>query len=185
MSSLDKLSDPVILRKIGKLVAGGKSYSVIQRILKEEDKIETGYFSVKKAYETYSARSNDITEANTDLKGELTGAVLDIREQLKAINDLCWELIKNARDQGKLNVINAMPAVRELMKQVEFQYKVLNRIESSFDFRKENNLALTQVIIDKLQMFEKDGFISVHSNPKEILDLEKLQFLHHFEKGIN
>jgi len=86
-----------------------------------------------------------------------------------------WELIKNARDQGKLNVINAMPAVRELMKQVEFQYKVLNRIESSFDFRKENNLALTQVIIDKLQMFEKDGFISVHSNPKEILDLEKLK----------
>lgn len=171
ISVRDQLAEPKILQKIGKLRSSGMSISAIQKKLKEEDNINAGYLAVKSAYSVYSIRSREILEGDSQLKGEIKGAILDSKKQLKAINEIVWGVIADAQSSGELKV----KAAREIIEHLKFQESLLQRMEEGLDFRKMNKVQMTQVIIENLTVLEKDGFIKILNKPREIIDLVKLK----------
>jgi hypothetical protein len=175
MNIKDKLAEPEVLKKIGKLYSSGMSYAGIAQKLREEDGIDCLGSQVRKVHSIYQVRSQEIIAGDEELKNEIKETVLNTKKQLKEINKLVWELIEKARAEGKLNLENAIPAVREIRTQLELQEKLLSRMEEGVDFRNMNKIQMTQIIIENLQVLERDGYIRILNNPGEIIDLEKLK----------
>ena len=172
----EKLAEPHILKKIGQLKSSGMSFTGIRNKLQEEDHLNVTIFSVKKAFELYSTRTKEIVEGDKSLKNELKEVVIDTKTQLKLVNDLMWELINKAREQGKLSVFNAVPALKEIREQIKLQNDLIKDIQGNFDYKQMNTIQLTQVIVNNLENLQKDGFIKVLNKPGEkAINLEDIQ----------
>ena len=166
----DMMAEPKTLQKIGKLRSGGMSFQGIANRLIQEDGIKTGYMAVKRAYEIYSTKSKDIVAGDNQLKTELQEVVLDTKNQLKLINESVWEVLRNSGKDGI-----TLQATREILKQLEFQEKMLNRMEEGFDFRKANKIEITQIVVNSLESLEKAGYIKILNKPGETINLEKMK----------
>jgi hypothetical protein len=172
----DQLAQPKILQKIGKLHSAGMSIAAICQKLRQENGINAGYAAVKSAIRTYSTRGTEILAGDEQLKGEIKEIVLDTKKQLKEINQLIWDLLNTAREQGKLKLQAAINATQEIRKQLEFQEKLLGRMEEGIDYKKMNVVAMTNILVENLTVLQESGYIKIlKENPKELIDLEMLK----------
>lgn len=179
----DQLADPKILVKIGKLNSAGMSIQGITETLRKEDNINASFFSVKKALKIYSIRGTEIISGDELLKSEIKSIIDDRKSQLIAINNLTWELIKQAKEQGRLNLLTAIPAIKELREQVKLADDLLKEMNEGIDYRKMGNVAITQIIIEQLPELERSGYIKIINPVGKTIDLEKLKMEEEKENG--
>ena len=175
MNLADQLAQPEILLKIGKLNSAGMSLAGIRQMLRNENNIDANIVAIKRALNTYSIRGQEVLAGDKELKNEVRNIILDTRTQLKAINDLTWELIKEAKDQGHLNLRDAVPAIKELREQLKLSEDLIERMNSNIDYSKMGKVEMTQIIIEKLEILEKQGYIKVLNEPGKIIELETLK----------
>jgi len=172
MNIRDQIAEPEILVKIGKLHSSGMSISGIRAKLKEENNIDAGFMAIKSAIRTYSTRSTEILTGDSELKKEIKEVILDTKSQLQAVNELVWDLIKEAKDQGKLNLQTAVPALKELREQLRLNEEIMKRMTDNVDFRQMGKIEMTQIIIEKLEVLEKQGYIKVLNQPGSLIKLD-------------
>lgn len=176
MQTKDLLAEPEILLKIGKLHSAGMSVSAICQKLRQENGIKAGYAAVKSAIKTYSTRGTEILAGDDELKGEIKEVIINTKKQLKDVNELIWDLINVARKDGQLHLKTAISAVGEIRKQMEFQEKLLNRMEEGIDYTKMNSVHMTQIIVDNLTVLQESGYIKIlKKDTKNLVDLEMLK----------
>jgi len=172
MEDKDKIFKPEMLVKIGKLHSSGNSIGAICKRLREEDGINAGFTAVKRAITVYSTRSGEIIQGDKELKSEIKGIILDTKSQLQAVNTLVWDLIKEAKNQGKLNLQTAIPAIKELREQLKLNEDILKRMNENVDYKQMGKVEMTQIIIEKLEVLEKQGYIKVINQPGSLVALD-------------
>lgn len=168
----DELRSPETLKRIGELKSTDNSWLAIQRKLESELGIKAGVPAIKNAYNIYSARSSEIIAGDESIKGALKEAVLDTSEQLKEINEEMRNLVKKA----KTGASDKISASKEILNQLYFQEKLLNRIQQGFDWGKINKIEYTKISANNLEELEKSGYIKILKKPgEEAIDVDKIR----------
>ena len=120
----NELRDPKALKKLGELKSAGNSWVEIKNILESEMGIKTSVPTIQSAYNIYISRSSEIITGDEELKNSLKEAVLDTATQLKEVNNMMRDILKQARTLTS----DKISASKEILNQLYFQEKLLNRI---------------------------------------------------------
>ena len=164
---------PEVLKEIGKLRSSGMSFQGIAKTLSGKYGLKKpNHASVQKAYEVYASRQGEVIAGDEELKQGIKEAVLDTKDQLVKLNEMVWDIIKDAEtSKDKLN------AAREILNQLRFQEQLINKLTEGFDFNNLNKLEVTKIVVNNLEQLEKDGYIKILTNPgTNIIDIEKANF---------
>jgi hypothetical protein len=149
----DELRSPKALRKLGELRSAGMSWTAIQGTLERELEIKASLPTIQNAYNVYVARSSEIIAGDNALKGALKDAVFDTAERLKKIGKVMDDLLDSARTSAG----DKIAATKEILNQLYFQEKLLNRIQQGFDFSKVSKVEYTKISVKNIVELEKAG----------------------------
>src|SRR3990167_3151220 len=126
---------PEVLIQIGKMVSSGMTFSAIAKNISETFKIHSSPTVIKKTYEIYVARRNEVLQGDLQLKENVKQEILNWKDQLAKMNKMVWEMIENAETEGiKLD------AMKEVRQQLDLQNKILSRMEDSFNNQVVNRI---------------------------------------------
>jgi len=157
----DNLRSPIALKKLGELRGTGMSWTAIQQTIERELEIKASLPTIQNAYKVYCARSSEIVAGDDELKNTLKEAVLNTADQLKEINNIMMGILKEARTASG----DKIAASKEILNQLYFQEKLLNRISQGFDWGKISRVEYTKISINNLEELEKAGYIKILKKP--------------------
>jgi hypothetical protein len=165
----EELRTPENLAKIGQLRGSGNSWAMIQRELSTEMTTRPSIDAIKSAYEVYSSRSAEVITGDETVKEVLKEAVLDTAGQLQEINNMMREILSQSRTQTGEKIA----AANQILKQLSFQQKILETMQSGFDWDKVSKIEYTKVSISNLKHLDEAGHIIILKEPgKEPLSQE-------------
>lgn len=149
----DELRSPKALKKMGELRSAGMSWTGIQAALEKDMDIKASLPTIQNAYNIYVARSSEIIAGDEALKGALQEAVFDTAERLKKIGRVMDDII----DQARTTTTDKIAASKEILNQLYFQEKLLNRIQQGFDWGKVSKVEYTKISVKNIVELEKAG----------------------------
>jgi len=149
--TVDSLRNPQALRKIGEMRGAEASWTHIQQTLEKDLGIKASLPTIQNAYNIYSARSSEIIAGDDQLKGALKQSVFDTAERLKKIGRVMDEML----DQARTTPGDKIAASKEILNQLYFQEKLLNRIEQGFDWGKISKIEYTKISVNNLEELDK------------------------------
>jgi len=164
---INELRNPEILRKLGEWKGAGQTWKTIKVTLERDCGIKASLPAIQNAYDVYSARSSEIIAGDENLKATLKEAVLDTANQLKEINNIMREIIADAKGKPESKIA----AAREVLNQLYFQEKLLNRMMTGFNMQSISKIEYTKVSVNNLEELEKAGYIKVIKRPGEFIDI--------------
>lgn len=167
--TLDRLKEPDVLIYIGKCFSSGMGYNAITKAVKRKYDITSSYHQVRKVVQIFQSRQSDLITGSNELQEMVKGVILDTKTQLEKLNEECWAIYEEQQDSGMKLV-----TMREILKQLEFQEKVLSRLSKQFGGNtqpKINKLEMTQVIVNSLEDLEKQGVIKILKNPVKMSNI--------------
>jgi hypothetical protein len=169
--TVDSLRNPKALRKIGEMRGAEASWTHIQKTLEKDLGIKASLPTIQNAYNIYAARSSEIIAGDEQLKGALKQAVFDTAERLKKIGKIMDDILDAARTSPDTKI----SAAKEVLNQLYFQEKLLNRIEQGFDWGKISKIEYTKISINNLEELEKAGYIKILRRPGQgqVIDIDK------------
>ena len=158
----EDIRKPEVLTAIGKWKAGGINWTAIQRQLKQDFDIEAIPKTIKKVYDTYIEHRSEIIAANKDIKdvikAEINDTVIDTKKTLKKIHEFVTEMMERARGSDDRL---ALDCSKEILNQLYYQERVLNRMQAGVNIENINKIEITQIVVKKLDELEKMGRIKV------------------------
>ncbi len=178
----DEIRNPKVLRKINDLKSSGSSWSAIKEKLKSDMDIEASIPTIRKAYDTYSARSAETIANDGELQQSIREAVLNTSQQLQNINDFANKIIKYASNQmdnlqSDKDISNVMQAgtqaAKQILNQIQFQERLVRQLSEGFDSKEVSKIEYNKIFTNNLQELEKSGYIKILRNPDEPADAEQ------------
>lgn len=158
----EKIRQPEVLKEIGGCIASGMAWSALKRHLKAKFEIDTSIPTLKKVFHRYQEVRGEVVAANRDLKEdikeEVEKTVIDGRAALKRIHAFVDALMDKA--SGKDDRL-ALDCAREILNQLYYQEKVLNRMQAGIHVENMNKFEITQIVVTKLDELEKMGRIKI------------------------
>jgi len=158
----EKLRSPEVLTEIGGCIASGMNWSALARHLKAKFEVETSIPTLKKVFSTYQERRGEVIGASralkADIKDEIEKTVIDSKGALARIHKFVDVLMDKA--SGKDDRL-ALDCAREILNQLYYQEKILNRMQSGIHVENMNKLEITQIVVTKLDELEKMGKIKI------------------------
>ena len=164
-----ELRNPQALKRIGEMRGAGATWGMIAHTLEKEMDIKTTLPTIQNAYNIYSARAAEIIAGDDQLKGALKSAVFDTAERLRKVGKIMDEML----DQARISPGDKIAASKEILNQLYFQEKLLNRIQQGFDWGKISKIEYTKISINNLEELEKAGYIKILKKPGEVIDIPK------------
>lgn len=159
----EKLRQPEILKEIGGCVFSGMKWSGLQKHLKENFNIEASKESIKHVYNKYLQRRNEIVESEEeiqkDIRGEVENTVINTKETLQEVHDFVKKIKEKAYNNDDWKT--ALDASKEILNQLTFQEKVLNRMQEGINVENLNKIEITQIVVNKIDELEKQGRIKI------------------------
>lgn len=156
--SIDKFKEPEVLNYIGKCYSSGMNNAEIAKAVNTKFELTPTRSQIIRIIEIFKNRKSDIVSGSNELQEMIKGTILDTKTQLQRINNKCWDLMDKAESEG---IFEAVAVMKEILKQMEFQEKLLTRLQSNAFSPKVNKLELTQVIVNSLDELEKQGVIKI------------------------
>lgn len=172
------LASPDMQKKLGHMYSSGMNFADIHKQLVMEG-LNVGFYEVKNAIKRNLARRSEIIQSNLDLKNEIKEIILSEVDQIKKLNEFTWEIINDAKTNKELK----LQAANQVLKQLEFQAKKIDRLKQGVQTTKINKVEMTQIIVNSLDDLEKQGYIKIISKPGEIVDLEEVNIKEQELKG--
>jgi hypothetical protein len=158
----DKLRTPEVLMDIGKQAAAGMGWAALCRYVLEKYEIKTTIPTMKLVYQTYQERRGEIVAANKEINkkilNEVEETVINTKETLKRVHVFVNELMEKSK--GEDNRL-ALDCAREILNQLYYQEKVLNRMQSGINIENISKLEITQIVVTKLEDLQKAGRIKI------------------------
>ena len=155
--------DPVPLQNaIMDLYKEGHGYQKISKILKEEKGYQISHMTVKAYIQKYNAEANNELTEDQRLTNYVRRRIMDTGEQLRQVNTVLWDLIKDARTSKsfRLQTIKQIVDTIKLAEELMREFKGM-KIEASGN----SQVNIVQVVTDQLVELEKSGDIKI-INPK-------------------
>ena len=168
----ENLRKPEVIKRIAELYSAGNTEVGIAKILKKEFGIEAHKLTIKKVYNIYKARRSEVVEAEAGMKNIMEDDVLNIKEQLMAVNEKCKEILEDALDPDE-----KLKAIDRIHTQIMIQAKLLDSLKKTQP-TKVNIIHITTKVLNIIKEWEAQGIIEVKSPVK----LEKLKKLYKKEK---
>lgn len=156
--SIDRFKEPEVLNYMGKCYSSGMNNAEIAKAVGNKFGEVPSREQVQKIIDIFKTRKSDVVEGSHELQEMIKGTIIDTKSQLQRINGKCWDLLDKAEKEGTFEAVAVM---KEILKQMEFQEKLLFRLQSNTFTPKINKLELTQVIINSLDDLEKQGVIKI------------------------
>lgn len=156
---IDQLKEPDVLVYIGKCYSSDMGYSAIAKAVKRKFGIEANNQQINKVIAIFKNRQSDLIYGNNELQEMVKCVILDTKSQLERINNECWKIFDEF-DKKKESSMK-LAAMRDILKQLEFQEKLITRLSGSIIKPKINKLEMTQVIVNSLEDLEKQGIIKI------------------------
>lgn len=156
---IDQLKEPDVLVYVGKCYSSDMGYSAIARAVKRKYNIEANNQQIKQVIAIFQSRKSDLINGSNELQEMVKGVILDTKSQLERINNECWKIFDEF-DKKKESEMK-LAAMRDILKQLEFQERLLTRLSSSISKPKINKLEMTQIIVNSLDDLEKQGVIKI------------------------
>ena len=141
----------------------GQSYNATQKIIQSEFGIKANKNTIKRIYNEYLIKTDLVIQSDDKLKKEVTEAILNTTLQLKTANGIINDLILKYKNENKPEVMIACS--REIINQLAFQEKLLERLMARKEAVKVNNVFVTNVLVGKLREWQDSGFITIHKVP--------------------
>jgi hypothetical protein len=158
----DEIRRPEVLTEIGKCVSTGMNWSALKEHLKKQFKIETDVRTIKNVYDTYVMRRGEVfaghKELQMEVKKEVEETILDTKASLKKIHKFVDNMMDRA--QGEDDRL-ALDCAREILNQLYFQEKLLNKMQTGINVQNLNKLEITQIVVKQLDDLEKSGQIKI------------------------
>lgn len=161
MKTKEKIREPKILKKIGKLKFAGMSYIDITKKLKEEHGITTSWPTVKRVYLRYIATSKQIAKGEESLRNEIKQQWLDSLKLLREINQRVVEKFRQAKSSQELAML-----AREIRSDIYLQEKVLKDINKETAEIELSAIEISEKLGTILKELERTGFIVIKQWPE-------------------
>ena len=168
----ENLRRPEVVKRIAELYSAGNTPTGIAKVLKKEFGIEAHKSTIKEVYDTYKARRSEVVEAEAGMKNIMEDDVLNIKEQLMAVNTKCKEILEDALDPDE-----KLKAIDRIHTQIMIQAKLLESLKKTQP-TKVNIIHITTKVLNIIKEWEKQGIIEVKSPVK----LEKLKKIYKKDK---
>lgn len=157
------LRKPEVLTEIGGCIASGMNWEALRRHLKGKYSIESTTKTIKKVYNTYIERRAEVIGGKKDLakkiETEVEETIINTRDSLTKIHKFVDGLMDRTRG---LDDHLALEASREILRQLSFQERLLNRLQTGrAEEGQISKIEITQIVINKLDELEKSGRIKV------------------------
>lgn len=169
------LTEPEMLTYIGKCYSNGMSYIGIAKAIKNKFDIDVSNNGIKNAIQVFTTRRSDVIKGSYEMNQLIKGTIIDTEKDLRKLKDRCWGLLERAESEG---IFESVAIMKEILKQMEFQEKILSRMHTNINQTKINKLEMTQVIVNSLDELEKQGVIKI-LRPNEVhnIGLESIEAL--------
>lgn len=172
---IDEIRDPKILSKIADYRSLGSSWTFISKKIREEFNIEASDMALKRAYDSYISKATELVSQDDTLKYAIKGRILQVEDQLKKVNESMMSILSQryVKDSDKVS------AAREILRQLQFQEKLLERLKEGFDTKRISRIEYTKVSVNNLEELERLGYIKVLRKPetteiKQVLEIEEV-----------
>lgn len=159
---IEEIRQPKILTALGKWRTCGMGWEAISRLLKKECDIQATTATIRNVYNTYLEHRTEIVAANQEIKDvikdEINDTVIDTKKTLGEIHEFVRDMM--ARAKGSDDRL-ALDCAKEILNQLYYQERVLNRMQAGVNIESINKIEITQIVVKKLDELEKSGRIKV------------------------
>jgi hypothetical protein len=158
----EELRSPKVLTEIGRCIQAGMSYTELKRHLQKNFSVESTPSTIKKVYEVYLKRRNEVVagkqEIQEDIRGEIQTTIIDTQKVLKNIHEFVMDLMDRCKHKDDRL---ALDASREILNQLYYQEKVLNKMQAGIQVENLNKIEITQIVVNELESLETNGRIKI------------------------
>lgn len=158
----NEIRQPEVLTEIGKCVSSGMEWSGLVKHLEKKFNIKTNSVAIKKVYETYAARRGEVyaghKELQAEVKKEVEDTILNTKNSLLKIHKFVDDMMERAKIKDDRL---ALDCAREILNQLYFQEKLLNKMQVGINVQNLNKLEITQIVVKQLDELERTGQIKI------------------------
>ena len=166
-----KLRSPEVLKFIGSEASLGMPWVSIKSKIEEKFSITPSVEAIKSAYDIYATRRAELVATNPELTKAITKEVLNSTDQLKAINDILWGLVKDLKDGDHKDVKLVIQMAREIREQIKISNEMSKSFIERLDPSKINKIEYTKIVINSLKELEATGIIKINKEAANALDM--------------
>ena len=138
------------------------SWTCLSRHLQTKYNITCTAPTLRNVYQTYAERRTEVIAGSNELshviRSEVEDTIINTKETLRKVHRFVDNLMeKSAGNDDKL----ALECAKEIRSQLEFQEKLLNKMQTGLEGANIGKLEITQIVINKLEDLEKSGRIKI------------------------